>query len=59
MRGTWGSINLSDPHKGSYGLQLDALRTIVFRMRCSKWAVGLSLTVTRRRAAMGDFTQDG
>jgi hypothetical protein len=46
-------------HRGSYGLQLAALRTIVSRVRCSEWAVGLSLTVTRRRAAMGGFTQDG
>jgi hypothetical protein len=48
-----------NPHRGSCGLLLAALRTIVSRMRCSKWAVGLSLTVTRRRAAMGGFTQDG
>ena len=31
-------------HRGSYGLQLAVLRTILSRMRCSEWAVGLSLT---------------
>ncbi len=46
-------------HTESCRLQLAALRTIVSRMRCSEWAAGLSLTVTRRRAAIGVFTQDG
>jgi len=49
------SFSTQDPADCSYA----ALRTIVSRMRCSEWAAGLSLTVTRRRAAMCGFTQDG
>ena len=51
--------NLSRPTQNPADCSYAALRTIVFRIRCSECAAGLSLTVTRRRAAMGGFTQDG
>jgi len=59
MREAWGSINLSFSTQNPADCSCAALCTIVSRLRCSEWAAGLSLTVTRRRAAMGGFTQDG
>jgi len=51
--------NLSFSTQNPADCSCAALCTIVSRLRCSEWAAGLSLTVTRRRAAMGGFTQDG